>query len=87
MSAIEVFANSKADHGLAPLEAGRVYVPVLCTTTATVTTAFSIIGIAFTAGVMSDACESVHAGEVSSTAIPAHGSAKELLNFRTGSIG
>jgi hypothetical protein len=87
LSAIEVFANSKADQGLAPLEAGRVYVPVLCTTTTTTAAALTGLGMAFAAGVLSDACENVHAGDVSSANIPAHGSAAELLNFRTSSIG
>lgn len=87
MSAIEAFANSRADHGLAPLEASPVYVPVLCTTTTTTTTVAGCVGMVFTAGVISDACEDVHAGDVSSAGIPSHGSAAELLDFRTSSIG
>ncbi|MBK1787260.1 hypothetical protein [Prauserella cavernicola] len=86
MSAIEVFANSKPDHGLSPLEAGPVYMPVFCTTTTTTAAALGGLGMAFAAGVLSDACEDVHAGDVSSAGMPARGSATELLNFRTGSI-
>jgi hypothetical protein len=76
LSAIEVFANSKADQGIAPLEAGRVYVPVLCTTTTTTASALTGLGMAFALGVLSDACQDVHAGDVSPANIPARGSAQ-----------
>ncbi|WP_024877746.1 hypothetical protein [Saccharomonospora piscinae] len=87
MSAVAAFANSKADHGLAPLEASQVYTPVFCTTTTTTSTITGCVGTVFTMGVISDACESVHSSDVSPAGLPAHGSAEELLNFRAGSIG
>ncbi|WP_024877745.1 hypothetical protein [Saccharomonospora piscinae] len=86
MSAVAAFANSKADHGLAPLEASQVYTPVLCTTTTTLTTTTATCTV-FATGISSDASESVHSSDVSPAGLPAHGSAEELLNFRTGSIG
>ncbi|MBK1787258.1 hypothetical protein [Prauserella cavernicola] len=85
MSAIEVFANSKADHGLAPLTSSPTYVPVLCTelTSATctilaATTTNYFGGVTHTAALI---------GDVPSAGIPAHGSAGELLRIRSGSIG
>ncbi|OQO91990.1 hypothetical protein B1813_06820 [Saccharomonospora piscinae] len=87
MSVIAAFANSKADHGLAPLEASPVYTPVFCTTSTTTATLAGTVGMVFTAGIISDACESVHSSDVSSAGLPAHGSAQDLLNFRAGSIG
>jgi hypothetical protein len=86
LSTIEAFANSRADHGLSPLEAGAVYVPVFCTTTTTTTTALTGIGMAFTLGIISDACENLHSGDASPSAIPSYASAGELLSIRTGSI-
>jgi hypothetical protein len=82
LSTIEVFANSKADHGLAPLGAGRGYAPVLSTLAIATTVncgdtyVFAIIG-GTTALV----------GDVPSAGIPVRGSAKDLLSVRTGSIG
>lgn len=87
MSTIEAFANSTADHGLTPLESVQAYTPVFCTTSTTTATVIGTVGIVFSAGVMSDACESIHSGDVSSTGMPIQGSATELLNFRTSSIG
>ena len=81
MSAIEVLANSKADHGLGPLEAGGVYVPVLCTSWVTVGTEI------LTADYFGFGGPTSQVGDVPSVGIPARGSARELLDLRCGSIG
>lgn len=80
---IEVLANSKADHGLAPLGAGRAYVPVLCTTWITVGTEV-LTSADYFGGTTAFVNE---VGDVPSAGIPVRGSAKELLDVRTSSIG
>jgi hypothetical protein len=83
LSTIELFANSKADHGLVPLEAGRFYAPVLCTTWVTVGTEV-LTSADYFGGTTAFVNE---VGDVSSAGIPVRGSATELLDFRSSSIG
>lgn len=91
MSALEELANSRADHRLVPLGAGRGYAPVLsgATGTATMTTTFTaVIATAadcfVTGGTTAFANDADH---MPSARIPARGSAKELLDLRSSSIG
>ncbi|MBK1787259.1 hypothetical protein [Prauserella cavernicola] len=84
LSAIEVLANSKADHGPALLEAGPASMPVLChTALATVATTYT----AYIVGTIDGGAFVGDAGYLPSAAIPANGSATELLDARTSSIG
>jgi hypothetical protein len=86
LSTIEMFVNSKADHGLVPLEAGRVYAPVLCTTWAA--TGDTGPGIGYITAIIGGTTALVNeVGDVPSARIPVRGSAMELLSVRTGSVG
>jgi hypothetical protein len=80
LSTVDVFVNSKADHGLAPLEAGRVYAPVLCTPVAN--KAAELVTSTYYFGGTTALVNEV--GDVPSARIPVRGSAEELLSVRTG---
>lgn len=83
MSTIEVFANSRADHGLVPLAAGRGYVPALSTSTGIMTTTTTTFVVTLTT---TDGGTNAFVDDVPSAGIPARGSTRELLDLRCGSI-
>lgn len=85
MSSVESFANEHADNVLNPLQVTTALSPVLATPAYAAYA--GVAGLAFTAGLISDAVESHHAAEAKPAGpVPNNGSVGQLLGMRVDAI-